>query len=106
MVLGLPQLPQTRRSPKFAPMKANWVVKKKRNEVKGASVEVTDEVVRRQIENAKNLLLNLNFRVREIAEETGFQSFTHFSRVFKNIVGQSPAKYREPLVAFGVRVAI
>jgi AraC-like DNA-binding protein len=54
----------------------------------------TDYVSRTRIEKAKNLLLNPNLRVSEIAFEVGFQSLTHFNRVFKKIVGESPTEYR------------
>ena len=53
---------------------------------------------RLRIEKAKNLLLNPNLRVSEIAYEVGFQSLTHFNRVFKKIIGQSPTEYRSQLV--------
>jgi len=49
------------------------------------------------VEKAKNLLLNRNLRVSEIAYEVGFQSLTHFNRVFKRILGVSPTKYRTRL---------
>jgi AraC-like DNA-binding protein/ligand-binding sensor protein len=49
---------------------------------------------RLRIEKAKNLLLNPNLRVSEIAYEVGFQSLTHFNRIFKKVVGQSPTEYR------------
>jgi AraC-like DNA-binding protein len=49
------------------------------------------------VEKAKNLLLNPNYRVSEIAYEIGFQSLTHFNRVFKKIAGQSPTEYRQHL---------
>ena len=49
------------------------------------------------MEKAKNLLLNPNLRVSEIAYEVGFQSLTHFNRVFKKIVGESPTYYRSHL---------
>lgn len=45
----------------------------------------------------KNLLLNPNLRVSEIACEVGFQSLTHFNRVFKKVAGESPTGYRERL---------
>ena len=45
-----------------------------------------------------NLLLNPNLRVGEIAYEVGFQSLTHFNRVFKKILGYSPTEYRSQLV--------
>ncbi|HEY6167369.1 MAG TPA: helix-turn-helix domain-containing protein [Verrucomicrobiae bacterium] len=59
----------------------------------------TDYVSRVRIERAKNLLLNPNLRVSEIAFEVGFQSLTHFNRVFKRIVGESPTEYRGQLPA-------
>ena len=60
-------------------------------------INFTDYVSRLRIENAKNLLLNPNLRVSEIAYEVGFQSLTHFNRVFKKIIGQSPTEYRGQL---------
>jgi AraC-like DNA-binding protein len=50
-----------------------------------------------RISKAKNLLLNPNLRISEIAFEVGFQSLTHFNRVFLKIVGRSPTRYREQL---------
>lgn len=64
---------------------------------KYTGLNFTDYVSRVRIEKAKNLLLNPNLRVSEIAYEVGFQSLTHFNRVFKRIVGQSPTLYREHL---------
>lgn len=60
-------------------------------------VTFTEFVSRTRVEKAKNLLLNPNLRVSEIAFEVGFQSLTHFNRVFKKIVGESPTEYREHL---------
>ena len=57
----------------------------------------TEFVSRTRIEKAKNLLLNPNLRISEIAYEVGFQSLTHFNRVFKNVVGESPTCYRTRL---------
>jgi AraC-like DNA-binding protein len=54
-------------------------------------------VSRTRTEKAKNLLLNPNLRISEIAYEVGFQSLTHFNRIFKKIVGQSPTDYRTKL---------
>jgi len=51
-----------------------------------------------RIEKSKNLLLNPNLRVSEIAFEVGFQSLTHFNRVFKKLLGQSPTDYRAQLL--------
>ena len=61
----------------------------------------TEFVSRTRIEKAKNLLLNPNLRISEIAYEVGFQSLTHFNRVFKNVVGESPTGYRTRLPKAG-----
>jgi AraC-like DNA-binding protein/ligand-binding sensor protein len=57
-------------------------------------INFTDYLSRVRLERAKNLLLNPNLRVSEIAYEVGFQSLTHFNRVFKRILGRSPTDYR------------
>ncbi len=61
---------------------------------KATGLNFTEYLSRVRIEKAKNLLLNPNLRVSEIAFEVGFQSLTHFNRVFKHVVGQSPTEYR------------
>jgi AraC-like DNA-binding protein/ligand-binding sensor protein len=66
---------------------------------KVTGINFTDYVARVRIEKSKNLLLNPNLRVSEIAFEVGFQSLTHFNRVFKKILGQSPTDYRSQLLA-------
>jgi AraC-like DNA-binding protein/ligand-binding sensor protein len=58
-------------------------------------------VSRLRVEKSKNLLLNPNLRVSEIAYEVGFQSLTHFNRIFKKITGQSPTEYRAQLPQAG-----
>lgn len=65
---------------------------------KVTGINFTDYLSRVRIEKAKNLLLNPNLRVSEIAFEVGFQSLTHFNRVFKKILGQSPTDYRGQLL--------
>jgi AraC-like DNA-binding protein len=67
---------------------------------KVTGVNFTDYLSRVRIEKAKNLLLNPNLRVSEIAFEVGFQSLTHFNRVFKKLLGQSPTDYRAQLLAY------
>ncbi len=54
----------------------------------------TNFLSRVRIERSKNLLINPQLRVSEIAYEVGFQSLTHFNRVFQRILGQSPTEYR------------
>ncbi|HVV70561.1 MAG TPA: helix-turn-helix domain-containing protein, partial [Verrucomicrobiae bacterium] len=61
---------------------------------KATSMTFTEFVCRTRLEAAKNLLLNPNLRVSEIVYEVGFQSLTHFNRVFKKTMGESPTSYR------------
>jgi|SRR5213592_4389256 len=61
---------------------------------KVTGLNFTEFVSRTRVEKAKNLLLNPNLRISEIAYEVGFQSLTHFNRVFKKTVGESPTEYR------------
>ncbi len=61
---------------------------------KYTGLNFTDFVARLRVERAKELLLNPNLRVSEIAYEVGFQSLTHFNRVFRRIVGKAPTAYR------------
>lgn len=44
---------------------------------------------------AKNLLETTNLKVTHVAEETGFSTTAHFSRVFKESTGLSPQQYRK-----------
>ncbi len=64
---------------------------------KATGLSFTNYVSRVRIEKAKNLLLNPNLRISEIAYEVGFQSLTHFNRIFKQIIGESPTDYRVQL---------
>ena len=65
---------------------------------KATGLNFTDYLSRIRIERSKNLLLNPNLRVSEIAFEVGFQSLTHFNRVFRKAVGQAPTHYRHQLL--------
>jgi len=66
---------------------------------KATGTTFTEFLSRTRIEKAKNLLLNRNLRISEIAYEVGFQSLTHFNRTFKTITGESPTAYRSKLPA-------
>jgi AraC-like DNA-binding protein/ligand-binding sensor protein len=62
---------------------------------KATGLTFTDYLSRVRVEKAKALLLNPHLRISEIAYDVGFQSLTHFNRMFRKIVGQSPTVYRE-----------
>jgi AraC-like DNA-binding protein/quercetin dioxygenase-like cupin family protein len=48
-----------------------------------------------RIKEAQRLLIKSNLSVTEIGEKVGFESTTHFGRVFKNISNTSPLQYRK-----------
>jgi AraC-like DNA-binding protein/ligand-binding sensor protein len=64
---------------------------------KATGLNFTEYLARVRFEKAKNLLLNPNLRVSEIAYEVGFQSLTQFNRVFRRLAGESPTSYRAKL---------
>ena len=61
---------------------------------KATGLTFTEYLGRVRIEKAKALLLNPHLRISEIAYDVGFQSLTHFNRVFRQISGQSPTEFR------------
>ncbi len=49
----------------------------------------------KRIESAKELLAEPGVKVYEVAEKTGYGSWKHFSRTFKEVTGHTPADYRQ-----------
>lgn len=47
-----------------------------------------------RIKNAQYLLSNSNEKITQIAEDTGFSSFSQFNRVFRKICSMSPSDYK------------
>lgn len=62
---------------------------------KATGLTFTEYLGRFRVEKAKKLLLNPHLRVNEIAYSVGFQSLTHFNRIFREITGQAPTRYRD-----------
>jgi AraC-like DNA-binding protein len=54
-------------------------------------------IMRRRVERAANILANSNQSVSEVAFETGFEDLSHFSRLFKQIIGKNPTEYKKSL---------
>ena len=54
-------------------------------------------ILKRRVERAANILDNSDQSVSEIAFETGFEDLSHFSRVFKKIIGKNPTEYKKSL---------
>lgn len=56
----------------------------------------------RRVELAKRLLLDPAYNVSQVAAQCGFADSSYFARVFRKIVGRSPAEYsRSPVEAAG-----
>lgn len=57
------------------------------------------EYIRQQrIEKARELMLSSNYSLTEIAYLTGFSDQSHFNRIFKKHIGQTPSQYRKQLL--------
>lgn len=53
------------------------------------------DIIKSRIESAKNLLIDSNLQIKEIAEMCGYNSDIHFSRQFRKNVCVSPNVYRK-----------
>lgn len=62
---------------------------------KATGLTFTDYLGRVRVEKAKHLLLNPHLRVGEVAYAAGFQSLTHFNRLFRVLTGESPTRFRD-----------
>jgi AraC-like DNA-binding protein/ligand-binding sensor protein len=62
---------------------------------KATGMTFTEYLSLMRVTKAKELLLNPNARVSEVAYEVGFNSLTHFNRTFRKLTGRSPTAYRE-----------
>lgn len=52
-------------------------------------------VVRSRLQKAADLLRSSALPIKTIAEQTGHSDVYYFSRQFKNVIGQSPGRYRK-----------
>jgi two-component system response regulator YesN len=50
--------------------------------------------MRKRIERAKQLLAVPHYKIIDIVAEVGYDSYPHFSRIFKRATGYSPTEYR------------
>ena len=64
---------------------------------KATGIPFVEYVSRVRVEKAKNLLVNPQLRISEIAFEVGFQSLSQFNRAFRRHAGTSPRDYRHAL---------
>ena len=61
---------------------------------KECSCTIKDYIQQYRIERAKELLLKDEKKIYEIAEQCGFASSQHFSRVFHQLTGMTPGEYK------------
>jgi two-component system response regulator YesN len=56
---------------------------------------LSDFIYTKRMDRAKELLVNTNYKISDIASQIGFDSPSYFTVFFKKIRGISPAEYRE-----------
>jgi len=56
---------------------------------------LSDYLNRLRVEKAAAMLITTNLSIRKIAKTCGFEDQSWFSKIFKNITGLTPGKYRE-----------
>ena len=56
---------------------------------------VHDQILRIRLNRAKQLLVETNLCLGDIAERVGIENAEYFGVVFKTKIGQTPAKYRQ-----------
>ncbi len=59
----------------------------------------TADLIHARIRSAKNMLINTDGRIEDIAFALGYENTTHFIRQFKSRTGKTPSEYR--LLSFG-----
>ncbi|OMF32201.1 hypothetical protein BK133_14345 [Paenibacillus sp. FSL H8-0548] len=58
-------------------------------------MNVTEYVTTKRIIRAKELLMESDANISEIAEQCGFESLPHFHRMFKKLTGMTPSYYKK-----------
>lgn len=64
----------------------------KMNQLIGTSVR--EYIIKQRLQKAEQLVLRTDMSILEIAEKCGFATQRYFSKVFKQVYGNSPSKYR------------
>ncbi|QEM11713.1 AraC family transcriptional regulator [Mucilaginibacter rubeus] len=64
---------------------------------KRQGISPIDYFINMKMQRACELLRDQNNKVREVASDIGYEDPYYFSRIFKNVVGLSPAQYRKDI---------
>ncbi|WP_159882155.1 response regulator transcription factor [Paenibacillus puerhi] len=62
---------------------------------KESGISLFDYILQQRVEKAKQLLAESPLKISEIAEMTGYGNFSHFTKMFKKVTGQTPQEYRK-----------
>lgn len=62
---------------------------------KETGINFSDYLINYRLGVAKELLKDPRYRINEIAESVGYSDAKHFSKMFKKVVGVSPAEYKK-----------
>ena len=54
----------------------------------------SEYLMRKRVQRAKELLVQTNLPISEVAERVGYQTDKYFIKVFKSLENISPSKYR------------
>lgn len=74
---------------------STWYLSRTFKKVTGLNLSEYINSIR--IKESEKILLNTKLSITIISEKVGYDSVTHFGRVFKTITGVSPLKYRKTL---------
>lgn len=58
-------------------------------------INISDAILKRKVEAAKEYLSNTELKIFEISEKVGFEDTGYFSKVFKKHTGQSPKEFKQ-----------
>lgn len=72
---------------------------------KDVGTTITDYILNRRIETAKNMLVHSAFNVAEISEILAFSSPSYFVKTFRRVTGVTPARYRDKFFRKGLDAA-
>lgn len=61
-------------------------------------ISYQDDLIKSRLEYAKNLLYHTNYSIERIADHSGYNSYIHFVRQFKQETGMTPTVYRKLFV--------
>jgi len=61
-------------------------------------ITLTDYLVVKRINQAKELLQELSLNVSEVRSRVGYRNMSHFNRMFKKLVGMTPGEYRNKVM--------